>query len=317
VDILALGEPLLEFTAGDDRPLEAARTFAVGYGGDTSNVLISASRCGAATGYITRIGDDGFGTALLRLWQAEGVDTAHVVREPGGRTGIYFISRDAAHSSFTYYRAGSPASRLSPADVPGEAVARARALHVSGITQAISVSACDAAFHAMRLARRHQTLVSYDPNYRPALWPLERARAVVARSVELCDVALPNVEEGRQLTELDDPEAVLAWFAARGPRIVALKMGDRGVLLWDDGRVSEIPPHPVVPVDSTGAGDAFDGAFVARLVQGDTPSDAARYAAVAGALTTQGDGAVHPIPRDAAIRSALRKDPITIHQRRR
>lgn len=239
--------------------------------------------------------------------------TDHVIREPGGRTGIYFISRDAAHSSFTYYRAGSPASRLSPADVPEAALATAKALHVSGITQAISSSACDAAFHAMQLARRHSTLVSYDPNYRPALWPLDRARAIVARSVELCDVALPNLEEGRALTEMDEPEAILTWFAALGPRTVVLKMGGRGALLWDGGRITEVPPHPVVPVDSTGAGDAFDGAFVTRLIQGAPPADAARYAAVAGALTTQGHGAVHPIPRDTEVRSALQKDPIQIH----
>ncbi|SIM55799.1 sugar kinase [Micromonospora cremea] len=313
MDILAIGEPLLEFSVTDEQSLDAAESFAVGYGGDTSNFLVSASRCGAAAGYVSRIGDDHFGTALLGLWQREGVRTDHVVREPGGRTGIYFISRHAAHSSFTYYRAGSPASRLSPADVPETAIATARALHVSGITQAISASACDAGFHAMKVARRHNTLVSYDPNYRPALWPLDRARAIVARSVELSDVALPNLEEGRALTDLDDPRAILAWFAALGPRTVVLKMGDQGALLWDDGRTSEIPPHSVVPVDSTGAGDAFDGAFVTRLVQGATPADAARYAAVAGALTTQGHGAVHPIPRDAAIRSALEKDPILNH----
>ncbi|MEV1329327.1 sugar kinase [Micromonospora costi] len=303
--VLALGEPLLEFSSVQDRPLDAAEQFSVGFGGDTSNAIVAASRSGASAGYLTRIGDDGFGTALLRLWEREGIDTTHVVREPGGRTGIYFISRDSRSSSFTYYRAGSPSSRLSPQDVPLPAIEAAAALHVSGITQAISTSACDAAFHAMRAARECSTLVSYDPNYRPALWPLERARAVITRSVQLCDVALPNIEEGRLLSERTTPNDVLRWFVALGPRIVLLKMGEQGALLWHKDQISEIPPHPVVPVDSTGAGDAFDGAFLARLVDGDSPVEAARYAAVAGALTTQGHGAVNPIPRRDAILAAL------------
>jgi 2-dehydro-3-deoxygluconokinase len=311
MDILAMGEPLVEFNSVHDRPLDSAELFSVGFGGDTSNFIIAARRSGASAGYITRVGDDDFGTALVRLWEAEGVDTTHVVREKGGRTGIYFISRDTRQSSFTYYRAESPASRLAPDEVPLRAVGQAKVLHVSGITQAISTSACDAAFHAMRAARERATIVSYDPNLRPALWPLDRARAIIARSLELCDVALPNIEEGRVLTDLVDPGAVLEWFAARGPRTVVLKMGAQGALLWHEGRIDEIKPHVVQAVDSTGAGDAFDGAFMARLVEGASPAEAACYAAIAGALTTLGHGAVHPIPRREAIVAALQQT--TIH----
>jgi len=308
MDVLAIGEPLLEFSTADDRPLDEAGRFSRGFGGDTSNFVVAARRSGAAAGYITRLGDDAFGDAFVRLWESEDIDTTHVTREAGGRTGIYFISRDAARSAFTYYRADSAASRLAPGDVPDDAIRSAKALHVSGITQAISTSACDAAFHAMRVAGGAGALVSYDPNYRPALWAPDRARAVVTRSVELSDIALPNVEEGRILTDLDEPAAILKWFADLGPRIVVLKMGAQGCLLWYDGQVTEVPPHPVTPVDSTGAGDAFDGAFVARLVEGVSPPEAARYAAVAGALTTQGHGAVHPIPHRDVILSVLRKD---------
>ncbi len=304
MDIIAIGEPLLEFSAIGHEALDSAGQFASGFGGDTSNFLVAAARSGARTGYLTRIGTDPFGDAFVRLWQSEGIDTTHVIRAGGERTGVYFISRDPARSVFTYYRADSAASRLAPADVPEPAVAAARALHVSGITQAISLTACDAAFHAMTVARAADTLVSYDPNYRPQLWPLERARAVVTRSVELCDVAFPNVEEGRLLTGATDPRAVVDWFAARGPSTVVLKMGADGALLWHEGTLTEIKPHPVTPLDSTGAGDAFDGAFMANLVSGATPAEAAHYAAIAGALTTQGHGAVGPVPTRATILAA-------------
>ncbi|MEV0717947.1 sugar kinase [Asanoa sp. NPDC050611] len=304
MDIIAIGEPLLEFSAVGHAALDSADEFTTGFGGDTSNFLVAAARSGARAGYVTRIGADPFGDRFLRLWHDEGIETTHVIRAEGERTGVYFISRDPARSVFTYYRADSAASRLTPADIPESAVAGARALHVSGITQAISLSACDAVFHAMTVAKASGTLVSYDPNYRPQLWALERARAVVARSIELSDVAFPNIEEGRVLTGVEDPLEVLDWYASHGPRTVVLKMGAEGALLWHEGTRTEVKPHPCNPVDSTGAGDAFDGAFMASLVGGATPAEAARHAAIAGALTTQGHGAVGPIPTRATILAA-------------
>jgi len=300
-DILALGEPMLEFNADADGTLESAESFVVGYGGDTSNFLIAAARSRGRTAYVTRIGDDAFGTVLTRLWEREGVGTAHVTREPGGRTGIYFIARGPAGHGFTYYRADSPASRLTPADVPEQAIAEARLLHVTGITQAISTTACDATFHAMSLARAHGTLITYDPNHRPALWPEDRARAVILRSLELCDIALPNIDEGRMLTGEETPEAVLRALSARGPKTIVLKMGEQGALLADGDEVTHIEAHSVTPVDASGAGDTFDGAFAACLIGGASAVEAARYAAVAAALTTTGHGAVRPIPRRAEV----------------
>ncbi|MER5430181.1 sugar kinase [Streptomyces sp. NPDC002588] len=304
-EILAVGEPMLEFNADADGTLESAGSFAVGYGGDTSNFTVVVARSGGRAGYVTRIGDDAFGTALMRLWEREGVGTEHVTREPGGRTGIYFIARGPAGHGFTYYRAGSPASRLAPGDVPEQAVARARLLHVTGITQAISTAACDAAFHAMTVARAHGTLVTYDPNHRPALWSQERARAVILRSLQLCDIALPNIDEGRMLTGEESPEAVLRALCVQGPRVVVLKLGEEGVLVAEDGKVTRVLAHRVTAVDASGAGDTFDGAFAARLVEGASPVEAARYAAVAAALTTTGHGAVRPIPDRPAILSHL------------
>lgn len=311
VDILSIGEPLLEFNADTDGALESAGSFGVGYGGDTSNFAVAARRAGARSGYLTRIGDDAFGNALVELWRREGVDTSGVVREAGGRTGIYFIARSPSGNAFTYYRADSPASRLTPADVPAELVAGARLLHVTGITQAISTSACDAAFHAMEVAREHDTLISYDPNHRAALWPTARSRAVVMSSIEQCDIALPNLEEGRLLTGLDDPRDVLAAFVSRGPRIVALKMGSDGVLVGDDGSVTRVPAHPAIAVDASGAGDTFDGFFVTRVLEGAAPADAARCAAVAAAHATRDHGAVRPIPYRADVDDALALAPAT------
>ena len=299
-----MGEPLLEFNAQPGHSLRTSPGYRSGFGGDTSNAAIAAARQGVPVSYLTRVGDDAFGDAFVDLWGTEGVGVDDVVREPGGRTGIYFISRDPEHSSFTYYRNDSPASRLSPADIPEETVSAARAFHTSGITQAISESACEAAFFAIDVARRAGVLVSYDPNHRRALWSDERARTVIEASLANCDVALPNLDEGRWLTGEDQPRRVLAALVEYGPQIVVLKLGDAGALLAWRGEVHEISAHRVTPVDSTGAGDTFDGAFLAQLVRGNSPTDAAGYAAVAAALATQGHGAVAPIPHESDVRAA-------------
>ncbi|MBC7276444.1 MAG: sugar kinase [Nocardioides sp.] len=300
-DLICLGEPLVEFNPVNGEPLDSARSFSVDYGGDTSNVAVAARRSGADVGYATRIGDDAFGDALLRLWTDEGIDTALVERELHGTTGIYFISRDPEHSAFTYYRSNSPATRMSPAWVPETAIRTTRALHISGISQAISTSACDAVFRAIEVAKDAGTLVSYDPNHRPALWETGRARAVIRQTVTEADLVMPNLSEGRLLTGFLAPEDVLAKLVDLGPRIIVLKLGSAGALLAHGGEITRFAAPRVDAIDSTGAGDAFDGAFLAQLLAGASPRDAAEYAVHAAALTTLGPGAVDPIPDRSAV----------------
>ncbi|MFB4202987.1 MULTISPECIES: sugar kinase [Arhodomonas] len=302
VDIVCLGEPLLELS---ERPGDGGTWFLQGYGGDTSNCAIAAARQEAAVGYLTALGDDGFGRAFLDLWAAEGVDASAVAVDRDAHTGVYFIRyRDGEHV-FSYLRQGSAASRLGPDDLPLDYIRAARVLHVSGISQAISSKACDAVFAAMAAAREAGVTVSYDTNLRLKLWPLARARAVIHAAMREADIALPGLEDARRLTGLTDPDAVVDFYAGLGPRVVALKMGREGVLVAADGERVHCPAHPVAQVDAAGAGDAFDGAFLAGIVRGARPEAAARYANVAAALSTLGRGAVAPIPRRAAVEAAL------------
>src|SRR5579883_2378082 len=153
LDILSFGEALIEFNAAG--PAREGATYVQGYGGDTSNAAIAAARQGARVGYLSAVGADPFGAALLALWRREGIDAAAVKESAEAPTGIYFVSHAPEGHSFTYYRAGSAASRLGPEDVPEAAIAASRILHLSGISQAISRSARAAAAAAIALARRH------------------------------------------------------------------------------------------------------------------------------------------------------------------
>lgn len=300
--LLAFGEPLFELSQVE----ENGRTvFLSGHGGDTSNVAVAAARQGAAVQALAHVGDDAFGDSFVHLWQDEGIDTTHVTRNANAPTGVYFITHEADGHEFTYRRAGSAASLIAPHDLPEQALRECAILHVSGISQAISDSACDAVFAAIDLARSGGARISYDTNLRLKLWPLPRARAVILATIAQTDDCLPSLEDARTLTGLDDHSAIVDDLLGRGAKTVVLKLGAQGALLAD-GRIRErIAPYSVDVVDATGAGDTFDGAFLAERLRGASLVDAARYANAAAALSTTGHGAVGPIPTRQAVEAFM------------
>jgi 2-dehydro-3-deoxygluconokinase len=302
-EIVAYGEPMVEF----NHTGAEGRNYLQGFGGDTSNFAIAAARQGARVAYVTALGDDRYGGMFRALWRQEGVDASAVKTDPGAPTAVYFVDHDEKGHHFSFFRKGSAASRFSPADLPRRMIGAARFFHLSGISLAISDSACDAGLEAMAHARAAGVSVSFDTNLRLKLWPKHRARAVIAEAIRLCDICLPSHDDMVALGGAEDPERALDEILALGPGIVALKLGAKGAVVADAKRRVALAPHPCRPVDATGAGDCFGGAFIARLAAGDDMVAAARYANVAAALSTEGFGAVEPIPPAAAVRAALAK----------
>ncbi len=299
-DLLAIGEPLVELNqAADGGP------FLQGFGGDTSNAMIAAARVGADASYFTAIGADRFGQALTELWMKEGVDASRVVINGGAHTGLYFVTHGADGRQFSYMRAGSAASRIAESDLPVDRIKATQILHVSGISQAISSSAADAVFAAIDVARDAKRLVSYDPNLRLKLWPLRRARAVIHEAMRSSDIALPGLDDAKELSGLTDPDAIADFYLRLGARLVVVKLGTAGALAATAARRERITPFAVTVVDATGAGDCFDGAFLAEFVRSADPFAAARFANVAAALSTLGYGALAPLPRRLDVEAAL------------
>jgi 2-dehydro-3-deoxygluconokinase len=297
--IVCLGEPMLELNCQVDG------RYLAGHGGDTSNCAIAAARQGASVGYFTRLGSDAFGDSFMDLWSAEGVDASQVQRDPEAHTAVYFVDHAEGGHRFTYLRSGSAASRMTSQSLPREYIAGARVLHVSGISQAISQSACDAVFEAIAVARAGGVTVSYDTNLRLKLWPLVRARAITHAAMRDCDIALPGLDDAVHLTGQTDPDAIADFYLALGPATVALTLGKAGTLVATPQRRERIAAREVAAVDATAAGDTFDGAFLAELLRCGDPFAAARHANAAAALSTLGYGAVAPMPRRAAVLAFL------------
>ncbi|MEM6663497.1 MAG: sugar kinase [Pseudomonadota bacterium] len=297
-DLLCLGEAMVEFVrleSGDYRR---------GFGGDTSNAAIAAARQGASVGYLSALGTDRFGDSLIDLWSGEGVDTSHIHRDPDAPTGIYFVDPDPEGRFFTYYREASAASRMQPGDLPSNALANTRCLHLSGITLAASEQLRATGLAAVDMVRGAGGAVSLDTNLRLKLWDLDTARRVLTDTMSRADIAVTSIDDSAHLTGLSDPVGIARHYHNLGPRIVLVTMGGDGCHLSHPGGQVLIPPARARAVDSTGAGDTFAGAFLAWWLETEDPERAARRAAIAAAGTVSGYGAVDPIPTRAAVLAA-------------
>ena len=297
-EILCLGEPMVEFVRTGALNND---TYRAGVGGDTSNAAISAARQGGKVGYLTALGQDRFGDRIVELWAREGVDTSTVIRNPDAPTAVYFIDPDPAERHFTYYRKGSAASRYRSRDLPEAQLAQARVLHLSGITLAVSQDLRSAAFDAIEQVHAAGGTVSLDTNLRLKLWDIDTARQVTEQAARQADIVITSTEDGAALVGTSDPMILTQHYADLGCSIVIVTRGAEGALIRSEAETREIPSAPATPVDSTGAGDSFAGAFLAWWLETGDVWRAAACASITAAGTVSGLGAVEPIPRRTEV----------------
>lgn len=304
--VVTFGESMVVFNPAARGPLRYVHTFHRSLAGAESNVAIGVTRLGHSAGWFSRVGEDEFGRYVVQTLRGEGVDLSRVVCDPAAQTGICFKELPAAGDpAVIYYRRGSAASRMSPADIDESYIAGAGLLHVTGITPALSGSCRATVLAAAETARAAGVRVSFDPNYRRRLWSPEEARPVFIEIARRSDVILPGLDEGEIITGQTGAEAVARALLALGPSLVAVKLGAGGALLCDHEGCSLVPGFPVQPVDSVGAGDAFAAALLSGLLDSRTPLEAARRACAAGAMATQVIGDWEGMPDAAGLERFL------------
>ena len=303
IDIVCMGEAMVEFTRRNRSKSEAL--YIRGLGGDTSNCAISAARQGVKVAYLSAVGDDQFGKIAIDTWLTEGIDVSQVFVDPTSPTGIYFIDPVPKGRNFTYYRAGSAASRMSSISSSQTILSRTAILHLSAITQAISIAPNEPSFEAIDIVKKNGGRISYDTNLRLNLWGLEEARRVINKTLTQADILLPSLDEAQILTGLDNKEDILNFYLQFEPEILALKCGSEGAIVIFEGRKEYIPALNVNAIDTSGAGDTFAGAFLAQIIQGESPFEAARFAVVASGISVQGYGAMAPIPNRKQVLRAM------------
>jgi 2-dehydro-3-deoxygluconokinase len=257
-----------------------AATFRVDAGGAESNVAAHAAALGMPATWFSRLGDDGLGRRIRRQLEGRGVDVASVVTDALHPTGLYV--KDPG-KPVSYYRAGSAASHLSPADVALVPLAGAGILHVSGITAAISPSARDFLDALIDAAVSAGVAVSFDVNHRPSLWPAGDAADVLDGFARRADVVFVGRDEAESLWGTGPASEVRARFPQT--RELVVKDAEHGATAFSaDGEVFE-PSERVEVVDAVGAGDAFAGGYLAARLTGAPIRERLRAGHARAALT--------------------------------
>lgn len=302
--IVSFGEPMIELAEKVDEFNN--KIFVKGFGGDSSNFAIACARQGANISYITALGNDSFGNEFMELYQSEGVDTSNILIDDSHHTGVYFIHYDEKGHHFSYLRKGSAASHYHSDLIPEKTIKEADCLFVSGITQAISDTCSDSVFRTIEIAKANNVLIAYDPNVRLKLWSVARARAIIHETVKHVDIFMPSYEDAVAITNLEDENQIIDFYHDLGVENIVLKLGSKGVLASDGTKRKFVAAHKMETVDQTGAGDTFDGSFIANYLLTNDFFGSVYYANAAAALSTLGIGAVAPIPTKAEVDSFLK-----------
>lgn len=249
-----------------------------------------AARMGASCGMISRVGEDDFGRLNLKRLRADGVDVSHVTVDPDRLTGIAFVTyREDGGRTFIYHFRDSAVGRFRLMEMDETYLIGAKYLHIMGCTLLASPQLAQAASRGVELAVKHGVKVSFDPNIRPELIRDEETRQIFDVILRQADLILTGVEELQQITGCGNTEDGVARLLETADMVV-VKNGSRDTVLYRQGSRIPVASFPAKEVDPTGAGDCFDGAFIAALVQGHKPEEAVRYGCAAGALAVQQKG---------------------------
>jgi 2-dehydro-3-deoxygluconokinase len=314
VDVIVVGEPLVEFSA--PAPLTEADAFHLSFSGDALNAAVAAAAAGAHVALVTLVGDDEFGERLIRFAAARGVDTRWM-RKGAGSTGAYAVGADpSGERAFAYMRAGSAASLMGPSDVAAAPLAETAVLLVSGITAALSESCAHAVLHAAETVHQAGGKVVYDPNFRSRLTTAEAAARTLAAIAPRAALLTPSSPgDSLALLGTKDPAEAARTCLALGAAAVAVTRGPDGVLLaeGDGGPLTEIPAVAARQiVDQTGAGDAFAGSVAAALAAGHPLAGAVRAGTAAAAISLEGQGGTGRVATPEDIERLLAGTPQTV-----
>jgi fructokinase len=310
LDVVTMGEALIDFLA--DRPgvtLTQARAFTWAAGGAPANVAAAAAKLGLASGFVGKVGDDPFGEYLRDTLRSCGVNTEAMLLSSEARTALAFVALPTPDSpQFTFFRHPSADMILRADELNLGYIEQSKVFHFGSITLI-----CDpvrtATLAAAKAAKAAGAVISFDPNYRPALWPARAARARILEAMPLVDLVKVNETEVQLLTGKKDLLEGAEALVRLGPKACLVTAGADGSYYATPRSHGHVAAFPVRTVDATGCGDAFMAAALKGVIAfGDLENlgpldleEILRYANAAGALTATKRGAIPALPTAAQL----------------
>jgi len=301
IDLVTMGETMAAMAPNEVGSLKYLNHFSKYIAGAESNVAIGVKRLGFKLGWISKLGKDPLGDYVEFFVRGEGVDVSQVRRDAEHRTGLLIKEMHTTKEpKVFYYRDNSAASHLAKEDIDEEYIKKAKHLHLTGITPALSQSAQQAFFEALRVARENDLKISFDPNLRLKLWDnVAEMREIMLKIIPQVDVLLPGVEEGEILLGLSDPEEIIKGFykMMEPESLIVLKIGAEGALYYQGDQIKHVEPYCVDKiVDLIGAGDAFAAGLISGLLRELPIKDAVELANLVGALCITVKGDIEGLP---------------------
>lgn len=298
--IAAIGECMIELTHQD------LQTLKMDFSGDTLNTALYLARYQQAynlsVSYVTVLGDDPYSAMMINQWQEEGIDCSFVQTLSAKLPGLYLIRTDqCGERHFYYYRTQSAAKQLFYTEKMTEICEKLihfQYLYFSGITLAILDSySRDALLKLMRRARENGAIICFDPNYRASLWnSVGDAQNIISQAIACANIVLPTFSDEQILFHDKNPEMTIERLRDFGVEEIIVKNGKEGAWVSFDHEIHYLTAAPVEKVvDTTGAGDSFNAAYLASRAQGLNPIKAARCGHKLASRVIQYKGAIIPL----------------------
>lgn len=307
-DIVTIGGLLCEVMRKElDKPLDAPADFTGPYpSGDTPIMINAAAKLGANTAMVGVVGKDGFGKCVTDRLTESGVDCSMVRVEPGASTGVAFVCyfSDGSRNFLYHVREAAPGI-MNEGDVDILKLSDAAWIHITGFTMSMSDSSAQAVYKIIREIP-DEVKISFDPNIRPEVLSVEEIKKLCAPVIERASVIFPSKSEAGMFTDAKDDEEGCRKWAAEG-KLVVLKNGEKGSIIYSGNETLEIPGFAVEEVDPTGAGDTFCGAFLTALCEGKTLKECGLFANAAGAMSVRKKGPMEGAPSRAELEAFLKE----------
>ena len=294
-DIVCIGETMALVAPDPPVPLAAATSLVLSHGGAESNVAAWLAGLGSAAHWCGRVGADPLGQRILRDLDAAGVGTGSAVVDNRAPTAVFFKDPGPHATTVWYYRSGSAGSRLDSDDVDRALALRPRLVHLSGVTPALSGSCAQAVEHAVRRSRELGITVSFDVNYRPALWPGARAAAARLHALAVqADIVFVGLDEAATLWGATTETEIRSQL--RQPPTLIVKDGPRQATGFHQDQLTRVPALGVEVAEPVGAGDAFAAGWLRGWLLGLAPIQCLRLGHLIAARALSSPTDLAPLP---------------------
>lgn len=308
--VLLIGEPMALLIADQVGPLEEVERFTRKLAGAEVNVAIGLTRLGHEATYVTRLGQDPFGTYIKATLETEGISTEFITFDDAYKTGMMLKGKVLdGDPHVAYYRKGSAASKITPEQMDKIDLTGFDLVHMTGILPALSPVCRAATKRLMERAKEAGIKVSFDPNLRPTLW---ESKAVMTQTLNdlarLADIVLPGVEEGLTLMGSADPAKIADFYQELGAKQVVVKVGPEGAYVRDGESSTMVPGFKVdTVVDTVGAGDGFATGVISGVIEGLSFNEAVLRGNAIGSIQVQHASDNEGLPTREELKAYMKK----------